>query len=353
MKLIVCNTYSQLIIAIQLKLTLFCDEEVDLWISDHSNNVDRIIEPLKETELFGDVQYIQDKDFVYNRSKIGMVKDIIKFSFGEKSKLNIKKYQEIIFYSLSLLLYSISDYYDEINHEVKWSRMEEGIFSYETDFETGKRVRIIRLLRKISRRYEIADHIKDYYCFFPELKVSHLEWNLIKIPSIKENAKQMASILKDIFRVEDILITQKIIFFASSSDIDGKPYGETEIILKLAELVGKDNLLVKVHPRDSRSVYGEYGISVMENSWVPWEAMQLIGNYQDKIMCTVNSGAFITISALQGGEGKGIFLYPVVEKKDSYFINREKDIEIMLEKLHNCGLCLNIRKSNYSDIEMY
>lgn len=350
MKLIVCNTYSQLIIAIQLKLTLFSDNEVELWISDHSNNVERIIEPLIKTKLFKEVQYIKDKEFTYNRSKTGMLRDILKFSFGKKSHLTIKKYEEIIFYSLSFLLYSIADYYDDNNYEVKWSRMEEGIFSYDTDFESGNRIKIIRMLRKFSKRYEIANNIHDYYCFFPNLKNSHLEWNLVEIPSIRNTAKQMSSILKDIFEVENRIIKQKYIFFASSYDIDGKSYGEIDIILKMAELVGKDNLLVKVHPRDSRNVYNEYGISVMEKSWVPWEAIQLIGNYQDKVMCTVHSGAFITISALQGSEGKGIFLYPVVKNKDQCFINRERDIDIMLERLHSLGLCLNINKADYEDI---
>ena len=35
MKLIICDTYSQLIEAIQMKITLFEDDIVDIRISDH------------------------------------------------------------------------------------------------------------------------------------------------------------------------------------------------------------------------------------------------------------------------------------------------------------------------------
>lgn len=349
MKLLICNTYSQLIIAIQLKLTLFKHNKVDLWITDHSNNVEKIIEPLNRTGLFNNVIFLQDKKFVYERNKIESFKDAIEYSFGEK-KWDIEMYDEIVFYSLSLMLYSIADYYRIINHHVIWSRMEEGIFSYETDFESGYRIKLARAMRNISRRIEIANEIVNYYCFFPELKISHLDWNIIKIPSLNETLDLIVPLFSQIFKCRNETCRQKYIFFASSSDIEGKPCGEMELILKTADIVGKENLIVKMHPRDKRSVCLDNGIEVMENSWIPWEVSQLIGQYEDKIMLTVNSGAFITVSALQGGNGLGMFLYPSIKNKNKSFLKREKEIDKTLHRLHKNHICLGIKACTIDNI---
>lgn len=350
MKLIICNTYSQLIIAIQLKLTLFKNCEVDIWMSDHSKNAEMIITPLIKTGIFNDVCFIEEREFAYERKIVSCICDVLKYSFTDLGKMEVAKYDEIIFYSLSFLLYSIAEYYQQIEHDVIWSKMEEGIFSYETDFESGRRLKIARFLRRLSEKYEITDNITNYYCFFPELKTTHREWNLCKIPSLYETRKYIIPLLQKIFSCDSTSYKQRFIFFASSSDVDGKPFGETDIVLKVANRIGKDNLLVKMHPRDTREVYKDRGIEVMNNSWVPWEVMQLVGDLENNILITVNSGAFVTVSALMGGRGKGAFLYPSIEKKSVYFQQREKTIHDMLTKLHKYHLCEGIREVTVEEL---
>lgn len=350
MKLIICNTYSQLIIAIQMKLTIFKEANVDLWVSDHSKNVDKILGPLVEQSIFASVEYIREKEFVYNRGKFKCLLDSMEYSFGGK-KLKIKKYDEIIFYSLSLRLYSIADYYSSISHDVIWSRMEEGLFSYETDFVSGKRIKLTRKLRKFSGRAEIANNIKNYYCFFPALKENNRGWNLIKIPSLRDTYDEITTIFKNIFNINenDLEFRTKYIYFASSSDIDGNSYGETELVIKIAESVGKDKIIVKMHPRDDRTVYQDYGINVMESSWIPWEVIQLIGKFEKIVFLTVDSGAFITISALMSRCGKGIFLYPEIQNSNREFVNRKAEIKKVLTKLHSIGLCCDINEFEHPE----
>ena len=338
-KLIICDTHYQFITAIQMRLTIFNNDIVDIWISDHSLGAKKIAENTDKLKIFNSVQFINTKKKSYSQNSVNNIFDIIKNNFGHIILKEIPLYDEVVFYGLDLLIISIADFYNSKNHETTWSRFEEGIFSYDTDFSYGKRVQLSNKIRRITGRPIVDNLIKNYYCFYPELKELHLEWNLIQIPSIYTTREVLCKLLKSIYQCTEMNILQKYIFFASSSDIDGTPYGETDLVLKIADKIGYENILIKMHPRDSRNVYEKSGISVMKESSIPWEVIYLVSDFSDKIMLTVNSGAFISISALDNASLKGIFLFNIVETNDHVFKERAKNIENMVHKLQKIGLC--------------
>lgn len=343
-RLIMCNTYYQLILALQMKLSLFKDDYVDVWMSDNSNNAKLVLDRLNDLNIFNYVQYNELKKFTYGQTPKQNVIDIFTFNFGKVTDIAVDLYDEIIFYNLDLVLYSISDYYDKINHAVKWSRFEEGVLSYDTDFQMGLRIKVTRNIRKYIKRSDVALKVERYYCMFPELKATHKEWEFIKIPEIGANIIRLKEILNYIFNYQPEENKQKYIFFASSSDIDGHPFGETELILKIAEKVGNDNLLVKIHPRDGRKIYEEHGIRVLKNSYIPWEVMQLNQSMDDCVLLTVNSGAFISITAMLNQRIKGVFLYPCVNCDTPAFQKRASQISDMLHKLHKWNICMGLNE---------
>lgn len=136
---------------------------------------------------------------------------MIKYNYGKKDKIEIKLYDEIIYYNLNLLIYAINDFYSSINHSCIWSRMEEGLFSYETDFECGFRANITRKIRQYIKREDAANLVKNYYCYFPELKKKNC-WNFIRVPSFKENKKEIINILNEIFNYVPSPVKEKYIF---------------------------------------------------------------------------------------------------------------------------------------------
>ena len=97
-----------------------------------------------------------------------------------------------------------------------------------------------------------------------------------------------------------------------------------------------------MHPRDTRKIYEKHGIEVMRESFIPWEVIQLNLNMSDKILLTVNSGAFISISALYGNDINAKFLLREVETKNQVLVARTFNIERTLIRLHELGLCQNI-----------
>lgn len=55
---------------------------------------------------------------------------------------------------------------------------------------------------------------------------------------------------------------------------------------------------VKTHPRDSRTIYKDHGFNVDVNSSIPWEAIQLSGDFSDKVFLTINSGSVLSGSTM-------------------------------------------------------
>ncbi|HEG1241807.1 TPA: hypothetical protein SCN02_002979, partial [Enterococcus faecium] len=82
----------------------------------------------------------------------------------------------------------------------------------------------------------------------------------IQIPLVTAGSRTALQ-LSDIFNpMIDIYKEKKYIFFTSVYDFEGgEPVGEYELVCKIADLVGKDNLIVKTHPRDVRTIYKDNG----------------------------------------------------------------------------------------------
>ncbi|MCI8798663.1 hypothetical protein [Acetatifactor muris] len=348
--LIVSNTYYQLIMAIQLRMTLFRDAEVDLWISDQSVGAEEVAKRLAEKNIFSQVYFKERKkthSTLNSHKKTDSIKYAFKYNFGKAVIETTEIYDEILFYNLEMPLYAIADYYKQQGHKCQWSKYEEGILSYENDFAIGNklgRLALTEKIRSVTGRPRITQLVKKYYCMFPEFKKTHREdWEFVKIPPIGYTRNELCRILNYAFRYEAENISQKYIFFASSLDIDGCPTGETELILQIARTVGTDNFIVKLHPRDTRSIYQENGITVMKNSFVPWEVMHMNMIEEKRVLLTATSGAFLGSSAMLDSSMTAIYLFPCLKCEAEYFLKIRQEIRDKLHVLHENYLCSNVR----------
>lgn len=93
----------------------------------------------------------------------------------------------------------------------------------------------------------------------------------------------------------------------------GAPIGELELVKKIGELVGNENLIVKTHPCDTRRVYEKNGFYVDDNSNVPWEVIQLTGDFSDKVFLTANSGSVLAGSFMSDKPIRTFYLYKLCD----------------------------------------
>lgn len=346
--LIWCDTYYQLVSAVHLRSTIFSEDVVDVVVSDHSLGAEDVVSRLRQETVFENVMFAKTKKTVYGRNKARKLGAILTSALGRQHSLSAEAYDEIVFYGLNPWLYGIGDQSVRLGRAVSWSRFDEGILSYETDFSIGSLDKLVEPLRTLAGMYRITEKAKRYYCYFPGLKDSGGLWDVRAIPPLDCHCATTIEVLKRIFNYKGFPYNHKFIFFASSSDIDGRPFGETEIVLKIAEHVGEENLLVKMHPRDTRDVYRSRGISVMEDSQIPWEVVQLCTDMSRRSLLTISSGAFLSVSAMDGHGPQAAFLVPE-SICDSNLAARMEAIKTALGSLHRLGIASNIEMLYVSD----
>ena len=180
-----------------------------------------------------------------------------------------------------------------------------------------------------DRRKTLKDNLHNFYCYYPILYRGNLV--PVQIPRISVEAK-ITGILRNIFKPDNTIYTKKYIFFTSVYDFEGgNPIGEYELVCKVAKLVGIDNLLVKTHPRDSRTIYKDHGFNVDVNSSIPWEAIQLSGDFSDKVFLTINSGSVLSGSTMSEKPVKTFYMYKLCDIKENKSCQKNaQDIEALL-----------------------
>lgn len=351
--LFVCNTYYQLIAAIQLRKTTFTEDYTEVILSDHSSNSKQVSQNLRMTGIFDEVRFLQSKEFDLkpHRNFEGL-KTIYHGTTGVYKPLKGSgSYDVLLYFNQSVSTYLIFGYAYERNKQLKCYRFEEGILSYKTILQPLQKNRMSRRIqgmligRSIVGKPTIEELTKGLYCFYPEL-VEERDIVCYPIPVLRRQDESFVEMVNTVFdyHPESDTYSQHYIFFASSSDIDENSVGETELVLQIAEKVGRENLLVKMHPRDDRDVYEKQGITVSRNSAIPWEVIQLNHDFSNHVFMTVSSGSVVNASAMLGDRIPTIFLYPLVKGRNAYVDDFcENTIQPTLEKLNHIGALQSVK----------
>ena len=337
-RLILVNTLYQLIVAMQLNNTFFSDDDVSLLISDYVRNADRIAQEVKKLNTFNSVGYIKTKGIIEKRTVLDKLKDSFDFSFRKENRysfyfdsLDDLFFDEFLCYNFWTDSYGLYAILYNYNRDITFSFFEEGILSYHFSPMDTERRKAVRYFRRLLGKKSVTDAFGGFYCFYPELYHGNLKPTKIEpISSTDFTAEQ----IRKVFDIkETVAYHEKYIFFTSIYDIDGQsPIGEFDLLLTLAEKVGKDNLIVKVHPRDTRSIYKDNGLKVDINSGAPWEAILLAGDFSNNIFLTTASSSVLA----------GALMLP--NPSDTFFLYRLCDYEkngIALKAVHEVEKTLN------------
>ena len=338
-RLIIANTYYQILFAIQLRQTIFLDDEVTLLISDHSVGTQNIAERIRDMNLFFETHYINTLGSHDNRNIIEKIQDFCDISFRKSNRysffvdqLKDKYFDEIDTYNYSIQTYGLYSILCQYNKNILVSRYEEGALSYNTLPIYTKRRDVINHVRRLIGKPDINSALSSFYCFYPE--VYHGSLNCVRVPLFESN-EELKSITQQLFELDTrkLEYKQKYIYFSSVYDFEGgDSIKEFETVLRIRELVGNDNLLVKVHPRDVRSIYTIQGFNVDTCSNIPWEVIQLNGNYSDKVLITANSTCVISSSLITKGGIKGYYVFKCCDLSGN--ISAQKTTESILNILN-------------------
>jgi hypothetical protein len=192
--------------------------------------------------------------------------------------------------------------------------------------------------------YTHNPQIEETWLNYPQYADNTLEFRLRALPTVNKNDIIYVKIIKEIFRVKPLSISARYIYLASSMEIDGFGEGETDLILKIRDLIGNENLAIKKHPRDTRSVYEDAGLNVIHENGLPWELMMLCNDYTDKIFLTASSTAVISGQMMTEEDITSYYLFPLISWKSDWFCGFcTNSVSRVLDLIHKDGKLLNTK----------
>ncbi len=167
---------------------------------------------------------------------------------------------------------------------------DEGIRSYTLD--TPKMDDLPYLQNEYSET-RFVDAIVGYYLHQPELySVEEYAYELLEIPNPSKNPK-VKEMLLSVFGV-DAMPVEPYIYLEDYFFVDRYVTNDLELFHQLADVVGKDNVIAKCHPRDDFDRFAADGYKTVERSVVPWEIQLLSNDLTDKVLISISSTSILS-----------------------------------------------------------
>lgn len=318
--LAIVNTSYQVIIAVHLRKKMFMNAEMDVIVTDQVPKGEQIAKRAEETGLFDRVFYVCDKSNLNNTTALGKIADIIQFSLGAGKHFNVNspcpemQYDTLLYYNFDLLAIKLFDECVKNNPQIKLCHFEEGFLSYNSEITaSGKNSRkawILRLRKALRIKKNWEPYFDRYYCFFPWLIDRETGYTLEQIPTIEAHDDETVRLLNHIFAYEPDPeeYNARIIYFEGWFEC-----GEKNIVRQIAAAVGKENVVVKPHPRHQNDWAKTVGVRTSTNNHVPWEIIQMNLDLSDSVLVAVSSSCLAVASAILREDIPALYLFPCVK----------------------------------------
>lgn len=295
---IIVNSSFNLILAVQLSQTLLKGKEVDIVLSDLSDNLREIYERKDLEKIFRRVYLVEYSKYVQRVYNIIRPKYSLKDMIGEEPIC----YDEVFFWNPDWFFYNLFKYYKTRRWSYKLHLYGDAMSAYILDSPDGHRKekgiyrgRLGKVLNRIDKygyHYEKVEYLDyDYYIFKPEMFINKTKRTLVRIPDLED--RNTISILNQVFNYSPTKIEQKYIYLDTARDGYIEEKDVLEVICSVGHVVGRENVIIKAHPRVDKIVYTNLKIAVLKDE-IPWELYWMNEQLEDKvIVCTLTSAAIL------------------------------------------------------------
>jgi len=356
--LYIANTPFQIITSILIQES-FPEYEADIIVTNLMRNADVVISKLKNIGTFDNV-LLYSVPQSKNDMAIELIKqDTIKHILPDTTHNRILVCMSCLTIDINHICYDILL---RRNKNLQICGYDEGYSSYSESFfhPENKLSGIHKGINALSR---VLFHRKflqkfDYlFVYMPEMIKGKVDCQVIDIScngDVLDNSRR-----KKIFEAfgyvsEENIISDKYIFFEECFSEDLKKNDDIAIVEKIGQIVGKENILIKRHPRNKENRFQKIGYNTILNQEIPWEIYELDEKQPQHTLITFSSGAAINFRFLTSRKEKTVLLYKCYEntnfslmsedtqnwflsyanryQKDVYLPLNENDLEFYLSK---------------------
>ena len=195
------NTLFQVMVAIQLKRTVYCADDADIVVTDRTGEKNDFSMRIRDKKIFHHVYYCNTKEFVAPRN---LIKKTVCYLRGNVFPHSVLHQLDEITGSYDLFLFHNDNIdsqvlYDRLikrNREMSCVRFEEGYSIYiplENTFTKGNR------LRNFLGKKNLREVTEAVYVFNPELLLVKFPYEVRELKKFDKNDKELLEIFNDIF----------------------------------------------------------------------------------------------------------------------------------------------------------
>lgn len=326
----VVDSYFQFIVAANLKSTIYKEDDVDVVLYNSSQNVAKIYKNIKELCFFNNV-YLAETPLLFCGSEYSITEKIEKYVEYLKTLINPlfeisrikdfpkdKYYDLFIFNSFGALSSSIFNICYKNNSKIRCLRIEEGGASYINEYHKKRLLRLAfeRLCSIVFRTKIMTDYVDGLYFFEPSLVQFNPSYPILQMPKISRSNTILKDFLSKVFDFKNIseVYDCKYVIFEDGETYFSNSNDDLDIIVKTADVVGRENVIIKLHPRRKENRFKKYNIKVNNTVGIPWEVIMLNIDFKDKVFITSLSGAALTSLLYFDDNCRVIFNYKCMQK---------------------------------------
>ncbi len=333
-KVIFCQTPFQVIVSLFIrKQYSFDTDRFDIIIVNSFSGYNRVAERLKEKRVFDHVYVAEIKDYILAK---GIINNAIKTAYVVTPKHMIKKfipglaeqYDEMFCWNYDALTASFRSAYSRPGREIKLNIFDEGFITYLPVNDTIPKkgyMKIIEKLNKLRGMPELTrENIDAYYLLEPQAiffdtnaKIFEIDRSLKDDENLKTIIDYLFEATEEVKKYDRKYIILEEAFLANVPDVD-----DEKIFDEIIEQVGKENVLIKLHPRTYEDRFTKKGIKTIGQSGVPFEALALCGDFSDKVLIGISCGTIPTYRMLFGNDFDGYMLFKYIKPDVPWFKER-------------------------------
>ena len=329
-RVFLCNTVFQVLVAMWINHTYFKgDERSDIIISDHMNGARDITDRMQQYGEFKNAYFVESLDAARNRIPENhfsfMKKEWNPYRYIKRTfDLNVD-YDHIFVSNLDPFTKRYFSAVAKNNPNVNVHIFEDGLSTYSKLFETWFRnsgrpdYDLLRgvLYDYVYRKKYIKDYVKDIWLLTPEF----LQWDpgvpVKTVEKINPKDEVYLDICNKVFGYYDSkdVYDKKYIFMEESFFADGKEIPDVELLNQIAEQVGKENIMVKIHPRNPVNRFEKLGFKTNLDTGIPWEliCMNMV-DLNQKVLLTVSSNSILNPIMIFGIPVRAYSLYRIINR---------------------------------------
>lgn len=346
---IVSTNYHFLVFLFLKETILKQYDQVDLVVTDKTPYMEEVFQkgafnPYFKNVYFADGRKIKNpyknalitlyESFVYN----GTIKDILtKTTLTSDGKREIhfpcrlERYDDVFFASPGMpdeIVKELGKTLVKDHKKVVFHRYEDGFASYTKSPEHLVNTSMGQKLYRLFLNYDIARMEKELYLFEPYLAEKEIAFEKVKIEKNREIIQNVIELARKTLAFESHSFPQQYVFLGQGTENGmGNPVTYQSLPLKIKDVVGYDNFVLKPHPRGVHDDF--HGALKVYKDYCPFELAVANGDMEGKTLISYYSTACISAKLLFDSNCRIIFLNKLA--KDSF--NEKCDYEDYFSKV--------------------